>query len=489
MFVDMIPWKTKDMEKIARAFLPEEKLILIRAPAGMGKTSVAMAFLFWSCMMGKRGAIFLRTRREVEHCLSIAERINRTLKLDILIIPTPSKRELCVMGLGEDIPIRFMCPAVECERLNRRKYSDIEKALRGTVIPSMRSYIHVLSRGGRCPYIIMKALLPKADIIVGVHEYFSDPYLFSLLGKLDICIIDEAHGFILMHNEFDKDRIEKGRLLVDEFYERGGRNVGRLIVSLWRRGERDDAISVSQYYQYMQSRGVEVEVDGKIFKIPTPLSIIKERLTRLEKLIVMSSTLYPSRFFEVLFSKGISHKIFVFPGLMKSPTRRLFILDTILSTRHSERSRDVYIGYAKIIRRIKKRHNSKIIVFTPSYDVARGIARALNARVTDAPMGEDIIVTVYRGRIAEGVEIPEGYNVAVMAGLPYPKVTERTLRVLAVYSREYGIDFETLKNAYINSSMISALVQAMGRVGRKGRVGHVYVVDRRAKGLFGVGNV
>jgi len=53
-----------------------------------------------------------------------------------------------------------------------------------------------------------------------------------------------------------------------------------------------------------------------------------------------------------------------------------------------------------------------------------------------------------------------------------------------VYSERYGIDVETLKEAYLQSSMVSALIQAMGRVGRK-REGYVFVIDRRAIGIFG----
>ena len=97
--------------------------------------------------------------------------------------------------------------------------------------------------------MILKALLPKADIIIGVHEYFSDSYLYSLLGRLNVAIVDEAHGFILMHKEFDKKLVKKGEDIAERFYEKKGKNIGRLIVALWREGNREDAIAVSQYHQ------------------------------------------------------------------------------------------------------------------------------------------------------------------------------------------------------------------------------------------------
>ncbi len=484
MFSELIPWRTKRMDELSKIFISDKKLILIRAPAGVGKTSVAMAYLIWNALMGRRGAIFLRTRREVEHALNIARSVSERINADLLIIPTPSKRELCVMRPGREIPIRFLCPAIDCDRLRRRKYSDVEKVLRRNIPKDIHEYMYILTRGGKCPYLMLKALLPKADVIVGVHEYFSDPYLYSLLGDLDIAIIDEAHNFILMHREFDKKLLERGRILVEEFYEKGGRNIGRLIVALWREGKREDAIAVSQYYQYSIADGVDREVGDKILKIPTPIDVVEKRIDKLRKLVIMSSTLYPSRFFEILFSKGIDHEMHIIPGLMKTPKRKITFLDTKLSTTHAERNAETYRRYANTIRRIKQMVRHKVIVFTPSYDVARGIARFLGAPVTDDPKGEEIVVTVYRGRIAEGVEIPEDYRIAVMAGLPYPKITRKTIEILKVYSERYGIDVETLKEAYLQSSMVSALIQAMGRVGRK-REGYVFVIDRRAIGIFG----
>ena len=142
MFVDLIPWKTPEMEKLAKIFVSPKKLVLVRAPAGVGKTSVAIAYLFWNALMGRRGAIFLRTRREVEHALNIARSIGERVSVDLLVIPTPSKRELCVMRPGKDIPIRFLCPAIDCERLRRRKYSDVERILRGNIPRDMHCLLY-----------------------------------------------------------------------------------------------------------------------------------------------------------------------------------------------------------------------------------------------------------------------------------------------------------------------------------------------------------
>jgi len=480
-FVDLIPWRNPIMSRLGEMFSAPNRLILIRAPSGVGKTSVAVAYAIWSALHGERTAIFLRTKREVEHALGIAGSIlSRLDNPDILITPTPSRTEMCVMGYRE-IPIRFMCPAVDCERLANRKISDIIKTLKGTTYDRLLAYKYIFSRGGRCPYIVARELLRRAHVVIGVHEYFSDSCLYSSLGELSTVIIDEAHSFLLMRYEFSLRLLKRGETLASEFYDAGGRNLGRYIVALWREGRRNDSIALSQYYQYMACEGEEIRVGDKILKVPTPIDIIRRRIRRLRRIIVMSSTLYPSSFFEVLFSKGLQHEMFVIPGIIGG--RRIQVLDTKLSMGYNERNMETFRQYARLIRKIAEREKSKVIVFTPSYEVAKHVAKFLGVRPTDQ-FDQEIVVTVYRGKISEGIEPPPEYSVAILAGLPYPKINLEDIEVLKIYSKEYGISLDAMKKAYVESSMMSALIQAMGRVGRRGE-GKVYIVDRRAMRILG----
>ena len=485
-FAELIPWATENMKKLEKYFLVPKKLILLRAPAGMGKTSVAVAYMIYNALLGKRSALFLRTRKEIEHALRIAKRIVERIKQDLLILPTPSKKELCVMHASGDVPIRFLCPAIDCDRLKRRNTKDIEKMLRGTVLELQEEYIRVLSSGGRCPYIIIKELLQKADIVFGVHEYFSDDELFSLLGRLDIIILDEAHNFILMHREFCEIDLRMGQELVDEYYLKGGKNIGKLVVGLWREGKYKESKAVSSYYQYRQTRGAEIKMNDSIIKVQAPIEIIKNRIDDIKKMIIMSSTLYPSKFFEILFAGNLDHEMVVIPGLMKSPNRTVRVVDSDISMAYKERTKFTLQKYAELILKIAEKIDGNVIVFAPNYDIATALSRIIKAPlVRDKIEQGKIVIAVFRSRISEGVDLPHSFRAVIIAGLPYPKITKKEINILGVYSREYGIDMDILERAYIESSMISALVQAMGRVGRRGKKGFVFIIDRRAKKLFG----
>lgn len=481
-YVDMIPWKTKEMEKIAKIFLTDKKLILLRAPAGIGKTSVAVAYLISMAIMGKRGAIFLRTRKEVEHTLAIIKRIISGKKLDLLILPTPSKHDFCVVKPGVPL-IKYWCPASECDRLKRRKYSDIEKVLRSQVFSELNSYVRLMAMGMRCPYHICLELLKKADIIIGTHPYFIHEDLFERLGKLAIIVVDEAHNLVgITTFEGDAKNIEEGKIIAEEAMEKG-HAIHKYVVRLWRSGDIDRATILAEYDAYRTEKGVEVRMNGKIIKVYPPIELVKDRIENVSKIILMSSTLYPSKFYEKLFAEGINHRLEVIPGLFKSPKRRIVIMDTELSTAVSMRSQEIYAGYASEIKRLHRKLGEKIIVFCPSYEVAKNIAKHLGKEVKDKPEGE-IIITVYRGRIAEGVELPEGYKVAIMAGLPFPKISAKDEKIIEVYSKIYRIDKQSIRQAFLMSSMVSALIQAAGRVGRREQ-GIVIIIDSRAKSIFG----
>ncbi len=481
-FVELIPWKTREMEILARAFLSHKKLILIRAPAGMGKTSVAAAYLVSKAIIGARGAIFLRTRSEVEHTLKILGNIIERMDSDLLVVPTPSKQDFCVVRPGVPL-IKYWCPASDCDRMRRRQYSDVEQLLRGKVYTDFDSYLRIMSTGRRCPYQICQELLGRADIIVGTHPYFIHPDLFKRMGKLDLVLIDEAHNLIgITTYEGDQRCVEEGKIVAEEALE-NGYPIHKYVVRLWRSGDTERAKVLAEYDAYKNEPGIDVRIDGKILRILPPIRLIRERLEEVDKIILMSSTLYPSSFFQKIFADKIDHEIVIIPGLLKSPKRKIIVMDTELTTARYRRNEETFRRYALEISRIYRKLKTKIIVFCPSYEVAEGIAKHLNIKVTNEPRGE-IVITVFRGRISEGVDIPDEYRVAIMAGLPYPRLTKKDEKIIEIYSREYGIDKRSLRHAMVTSSMISALIQAAGRVGRKNQ-GLVIILDARGKKIFG----
>ena len=479
-FLDIIPWELSLGDKIARAFMSTKNLVLIRAPAGSGKTSVAIAYLIYRAMLGERGALFLRTKREVEHALGIAKKISEKTDTNLLIMPSPSKEDFCVMALNKEL-IKYWCPISECERLSRRKYSDLEAFLRRNVFASLSEYVNLLASGKRCPYYVALGLLRKANIVFGTHSYFIRSDLFEKLGKLDIVIVDEAHELLFPKTyEGNYEVVEEGREIAHSVEEQGIA-LSRYIVSLGRSMDYESAKKLAEYDAYREADGADILLGKKIVKIYPPAILIRDRLRSVRKIVVMSSTLYPSNFFRMLFAKDMEHELIVIPGLIGG-RRKIIVVDTNLSLSYRMRNEETYKAYAELIRRIYLKHREKTLVFCPSYKVAEGIAKHLKTKPTDK-LGGDLVITVFRGRIAEGIDAT-GYRVAIMAGLPFPMIDMETREILKLYSGIYHIDIEALENAYSLSSMISALVQAMGRVGRR-EEGVIYIIDSRAKKYLG----
>lgn len=478
-FLDLLPYKPDLAKEIAKGLLSQKNLVLIRAPAGGGKTSVAIAYIIHLTLSGRRGAIFLRTRREVKHALNIAQVILKNLgKTNLLIVPTPSKESFCVMGIKDEL-IKYWCPISDCERLTVRKYSDIENSLRGRVLSSLESYIELFAHGRRCPYYIALELLKKADVVIGTHNYFTKSELFERLGKINIGIVDEAHALLIPKTyEGSIETIERGRDLASTAIEQGV-PLHKYVVALGKT-DMDSARALAEYDSYVKAEGIEIRVKDKVIKVYPPKDLIKARLQSVNRIILMSSTLYPSNFFRVIFTdNSIDHDMIVIPGLIGGK-RKLIIPDVNLSLAYTKRDEKTFLAYAETIKNIQSKHREKTLVFCPSYEVARKIAKYLKKKPTDE-LGEDLVLTVFRGRIAEGIDAT-GYKVAIMAGLPFPRIDAKTEAILKVYSGIYRINEKAVKEAYSTSSMISALIQAMGRVGRR-EEGIIYIVDSRARFL------
>ena len=67
-----------------------------------------------------------------------------------------------------------------------------------------------------------------------------------------------------------------------------------------------------------------------------------------------------------------------------------------------------------------------------------------------------------------------------MIGLPYPHIDKETGEILGTYEKFYNLPRGALVDAYRKSEMFSALVQTLGRVGRKEK-GVAVIVDKKKK--------
>lgn len=472
-FLDLLPWKKSTLPQISKAFLSEKKLVLLRAPAGSGKTAVALAYLVSEAIMGRRGAIFFRTKSEIENALRILREILDRRSLRLLVLPTPSKEDFCIYNPPRDI-VKYWCPISGCDRINRRSSKDLEHLFSEMNYSSINDYIVALARHGVCPYFTLQNMLRKADIVLGTHQYLITKDLFEKLGHLDIIIVDEAHNLMFLRT-FESEK--KNLLLGEEIFSRSAtRRIGHLVVALWREGRNLEAKLVALFDAFRSAEGETISVGNKIIKILPPIKLVEERMQNAKKFVLMSATLYPLRLFEKLFAGNMEHETLVIPGLFVRESLEIKIIKSKLSMKYAERNISTFKGYAELIRRIQKKLNQKLLIFAPSYEIANQLAKLLGCQIdSECRVG---LVTVFRGKLSEGIEQP--YNIAIAAGLPFPKITEETKIILEFYSKFYGIPYEALEYAYRYSGMIIALIQALGRVGRKQK-GLAIIIDKRSE--------
>ena len=70
-------------------------------------------------------------------------------------------------------------------------------------------------------------------------------------------------------------------------------------------------------------------------------------------------------------------------------------------------------------------------------------------------------------------------DVVVAIGLPYPAVDKKFLRITGKIAEIIGMDKKQFIKDYMNSEMLGALVQLLGRAGRR-KKGACIIIDERA---------
>ncbi len=483
--------------ELTKTYMSERLVSLVRAPAGIGKTKSALAISLILAEKGYRIGFFFRTIKEIEHSLSLLQDLIRKIgKTDkLLIVPVVGKRRLCMFPPEDEVLIKYWCQILSCYFFTRRNNEFFIKQVEKGVYQSIRNYYELAKRYDLCPYYAYSNLAKQASILLTTHVYFVDDELYEKLGKLDVAFIDEAHNLmIIKKGEISIKDYELGRRL-DALREEREDHFTR---GLWERKNKTHAVVYTRYSSYVGARGFEVRVDDKLVKFSLPANLIRNRLNGVGKIILMSASLYPTNLFGELFLRGVdSSEKLVLPGMLSStPLRRIMGLSVGLTTSYKRRSKSVLNGYIRLLDFLRSKTKRNLIVFAPSKEIAneivKGLPNSLLVENSDSlnegslkDCEDAIYVSYMRGSLAEGVELNFGYctpNILVVIGLPYPSVTRETIKILKFYSLELGVSFNDLLNAYHLSNMVSALVQAAGRVGRRGK-GIVLVVDDRLRNL------
>jgi len=158
-----------------------------------------------------------------------------------------------------------------------------------------------------------------------------------------------------------------------------------------------------------------------------------------------------------------------------------------ITTKLALRDRKLYMAIAKLVEYIARTMPEKLtVVFAVSREFAENIARLLNKEVVSDPnqikeLRDNIIITYARGKLSEGIDMVAGKNpdIVVAVGLPYPAVDEKFLKITGKVAEIIGVDKKQFVRDYMNSEMLGALIQLLGRAGRRGK-GACIIIDERA---------
>ena len=467
---NLLPVKNNTTRRILEILSSNHGLILLRAPAGSGKTLTSLSYAIASAINGKRMALFFRTISQVDYALKTISSILRDelqAKEKLRIAVVVGKVQYCIKPPRDRAPFPRWCEYSNCElrKVKHGKFSfpDMSSSIRHikNLCESMRV----------CPYYLSLMEAPKANLILATQAFFINDNLFDKLGKVDDAIVDEAHGLLFLHFEIDHETYNRGRSLL-------GKEIGKLSV--------DDAAVLSVYEDYVRSEGEEVVLKDKRIKILPPIRLVRKRLEKLRKLIMISATIYPTGLFKLIFAKDIDARIEVIPGLIRSTEKRKILGIAIrgLSSKHEQRTQRTYDMYARAIRYLINKYGKPALILTPGYEFGKEIAKRLGVKVVRDPseVRGDVVISVLRGRMSEGidVELGEPVKLLVIAGLPYMPRTPEFIAIAKVYSRAYGVNFYELARALEEADMVNAVIQALGRIGRR-KKGVGIILDERVK--------
>lgn len=467
--------------------LEEQGALLLRSPPGTGKTAVSLAYLLSQAEQGKRGVIFFRTKAQIDQGLNLLNEMIHQNAEPPLITPLVGKEEACLYPPSDTRKLRWWCRIRNCERRHDRGGHHIREKIKEQEGKNMSidQYITISRQNGVCPYYALRELCEKASVILTTYPFFVNKELYKFIGKRDYMFLDEAHGLLmLITKKIKKTRFKKGNKLV-KATRKEGIQPNDYILSLLRDEKVEKASILAEYLSFKQREGQIYETKHKFLKVLPPQKLLQERASNV-KCMVMSSTLYPSNLYKMVF--GISN-MHVIKGMLKPSKKRLILgYASEVTSKYNKRSKRMYAKYADLIQVITRHMNVSTLIFAPSYSFASPLSNELGFPVTHKiekipthlqKYGK--VLTVARSSLSEGVDINfqgEEPRLLLITGLPYPRISDTFENVAKAYAHSYNIRKEKFMKALNRSSMVSALVQMIGRTGRN-KKGIAIILDKR----------
>ncbi|MDT7969013.1 MAG: ATP-dependent DNA helicase [Vulcanisaeta sp.] len=186
--------------------LSSNRIALIEAPTGVGKTSSALAAsLAYSEESGYKVLFLIRTRNEAQAPIRELRRLrDRGVDVDYVIIR--NRPDMCCMASTRKLPYeefleecRFLRSSGECPYYINTKKVDISNIMLNVLedAGNVNEYVQSLCSLNVCPYEISKDYLARARVGIMTYYYIfsiNKPETLNVNIEDSILIIDEAHN-------------------------------------------------------------------------------------------------------------------------------------------------------------------------------------------------------------------------------------------------------------------------------------------------------
>ena len=523
----------------------DEKVIMLEAPVGTGKTAVVLAIALETAIrLRLRGVlVFTRTHSQMRSYLSELSVLNA--KHSIPYVAFLGKQRLCVFRedpvAKELIKFQGGCDAYACplkqkfdeakgnkkpQELGSKEWHLFRKHL--SDVKSADDEIRFLdSFSDWCPYYLHKEFLRFSRVIVTTYANTSlsglrilEKHTGSSLEDF-VVIIDEAHNFAVPERySLFSSLLRKGLSLVGE------EHLARVLWDLkFLKGSDFQAdlerslTKINEVISVRISSGKEIPpflAETKIFlefwqegiawiDSPNAHTIIPDVTSRFQrflgarKLILLSATLSPAKIYALLFGLS-SPKILKVKDSKGGRLQYFGLILPFLTSRYQDRSHTVLRHFSMILSSLQKCSKKNVLVIVPSYEFGSMIASYVDPfwfekrghsisslfSVSTNELSGKIVMAINGGRVMEGLNmVSRGssiFDLVVFLGIPFlPPSVEQRLIQDFVAGRHGE---EVGKFVSKELPVIRSLIQAVGRATRSSHDKGVGVIlDHRVSWL------
>lgn len=553
---------------VYRTILRKKKLF-IQAPTGVGKTMATVFPAVKALGEGLADKIFYLTAKTITRTAAMQafDVLKKSSSgyggkgLRFKVITLTAKEKICFCDKAECNPDYCLYAKGHFDRINDAVYELILNSddMNRETIEKQAQIWKV------CPFELGLELSLWADAVICDYNYVFDPNarlkrFFGDSVKEDyIFLIDEAHNLVERGREMFsaslvKEDVMKVRRLIrtkDEKLSRQLEDCNRQLLTLKREcdgcqvldsagglylkllsvmGEmerfleecQDDEVREEVLSLYFEIRMFEsiyekldenymiyTEIDGegrfriRLFCV-NPASCLEETMDKSVGTIFFSATLLPIRYYKKLLSTG-TEDYAVYAETAFSPTNRLLLLGTDVSTRYTARGEETYTRYARYLLEMVRIKTGNYMAFFPSYrfmesvydrflEIARQEKVDVDCLLQAPYMSEEareiflegfeeerqvslMGFCVMGGVFSEGIDLAEDRLIgAAVIGTGLPQVCRERELLKEYFDRKgmKGFDY-----AYVYPGM-NKVLQAAGRVIRtEGDKGVILLLDER----------